>query len=131
MNDEISDAVEEWLAKAESDWEAVEILSANENCPKETVCFHCQQYVEKLLKALLTLHSVEAPRTHDLKRLIQLAVRYASELSGLADSSDRLSEHAIRSRYPGNWRQIGDSEMREMMKLSKEFAAIILPLVKR
>ena len=41
MNDETSDAVEEWLAKAESDWEAVEILSANENCPKETMCFHC------------------------------------------------------------------------------------------
>ncbi len=130
MNDDILDLVREWVAKAESDWASVEILSANEHCPKESVCFHCQQYAEKLLKALLTLRSVEAPRTHDLKRLIQLAAPHAADLSALADRSDRLSEHAIRSRYPGNWRDIDDSEMREMIDLSREFAAILLPLLK-
>ena len=131
MNDEIFDLVKEWLAKAEGDQEVVKILSTDENCPNESVCFHCQQYVEKLLKALLTLHSVEAPRTHDLKRLIKLASPYVPGLSALADRSDRLSDHAIRSRYPGKWREIDDSEMHEMIELSKKFAAILLPLLKR
>ena len=75
MNDDVLELVRQWIAKAESDWEAVEILSSHENCPCSVVCFHCQQYVEKLLKALLTLQGIEAPRTHNLRRLIQLPGR--------------------------------------------------------
>ena len=66
-----------------------------------------------------------------MKRLIKLASPYVPGLSALADRSDHLSDHAIRSRYPGKWREIDDSEMREMIELSKEFAAILLPLLKR
>jgi hypothetical protein len=43
-----------------------------EGCPFDTVCFHCQQAVEKYLKALLTLLGIPAPRTHDLEVLHKL-----------------------------------------------------------
>ena len=73
MSDQTHEAVKQWLAKANSDWAAIEILTASDRCPTEAVCFHCQQYVEKLLKTFLTLKGIEAPKTHDLRRLIQLA----------------------------------------------------------
>jgi len=43
-------AVPEWMAKAEGDWEALEILLTR-NTPglRDAVVFHAQQCVEKLL----------------------------------------------------------------------------------
>jgi len=126
MNDDIRESVRQWRAKAQSDWTAVEILLVSERCPAETVCFHCQQFVEKLLKALLTRYKIEAPKTHDLRRLIQLAQPYAPELSQLADSSDLLTVHGVQTRYPGDWRQIAPEEMNEVVELAKKFGEILL-----
>jgi HEPN domain-containing protein len=113
------------------DWVSVEILSENPRGPRQAVCFHCQQYVEKLLKAMLTLHQIEAPRTHDLRRLIQLASPIAPELAALSDRADALSMAGVEMRYPGNWRDVSDSEMGDMMKLAEEFATILLPRLKQ
>jgi len=88
MSDEGHQAVREWRTKAEGDWKAVLLLSRHPDCPRDIVCFHCQQHVEKLLKALLTLRGIEAPRSHDLKRLVQLAQPAVPELAGLSDRAD-------------------------------------------
>ena len=127
MNDECRESVRQWRAKAESDWSAVEILMASERCPRDTVCFHCQQFVEKLLKGLLTLCGVEAPRTHDLRRLTQLAEPFASEIGPLSDRADLLTDHGVQTRYPDDWREIEESEMNEMVELAREFGRILLP----
>lgn len=50
MSDETGEAVRQWRGKAQSDWTTVEILLSSERCPADTVCFDCQQSVEKLLK---------------------------------------------------------------------------------
>lgn len=127
MNDDVREAVRQWRSKAQSDWTTVEILLNSEQCPADAVCFHCQQFVEKLLKGLLTLHGVESPRTHDLRRLIQLAEPLSPELARLSDVSDSLTVHGVETRYPGDWRQIEQAEMNEAVKLAKEFGSILLP----
>ncbi len=130
MSDDVQDAVRQWLAKAQVDWATVAILRRDAGAPKEAICFHCQQYVEKLLKALLTLHQIEAPRTHDLRRLIQIAMPLAPKLGPLADQADGLSIHGVENRYPDDWREVPESELAEMLALADRFAAIILPLLK-
>lgn len=127
MKDPTRDVVKQWPAKAESDWSTVEILMASEHCPTEAVCFHCQQYVEKLLKAFLTLKGIEAPKTHDLRRLVQLASPFESNLAELAGDSDDLTVHGVQSRYPGDFLQVDTSEMKRLYKLSGKFANILLP----
>lgn len=127
MNDDIRDAVKQWREKAQNDWTTVEILLPSERCPADTVCFHCQQFVEKLLKGFLTLHNIEAPKTHDLRRLIELAQPYARELSDLSDSSDILTVHGVETRYPGDWLQIESTEMYEVVEITKKFGKILLP----
>ena len=129
MSEEIDDAVRQWVSKAEMDWTSVEILSSHPKGPRQAVCFHCQQYAEKLLKALLTLHEIEAPRTHDLRRLIQLAAPIAPALEPLADRGDRLSIAGVEIRYPDEWREVTEAEMRQMIELTEEFAAVLLPLL--
>ena len=127
MNDDSGELVRQWKEKAQNDWTAVEILLDSEQCPAETVCFHCQQFVEKLLKALLTRYGIEAPKTHDLRRLIQLAEPFAPELSALSDPSDKLTIHGVETRYPGDWYPVSPAEMTEVVQLSRKFSAILLP----
>lgn len=125
MNDETGEVVRQWRAKAQSDWTTVEILLDSDRCPADTVCFHCQQFVEKLLKALLTRYEIEAPKTHDLRRLIQLAEPFAPELSRFSDASDVVTVHGVETRYPDDWREIEPAEMNEVVQLAKELGAIL------
>jgi len=50
MSDKQREAAGQWLVKAQSDWKSVVLLCGHKDCPRDSVCFHCQQYVEKLLK---------------------------------------------------------------------------------
>ncbi len=126
MNDETNEAVRQWRARAQSDWTTVEILLASDRCPADTVCFHCQQFVEKLLKALLTRHGIEAPKTHDVRRLIQCAAPVAPELTRFSDPSDALTVHGVETRYPGDVREIERVEMNEVVELARELGEILL-----
>lgn len=129
MNEATLDAVRQWVKKAESDWQTVLILSAHEHCPRDSVCFHCQQHVEKLLKGLLTMHGMEAPRTHNLRRLMQLLEAVPVDLIPLRDASDALTAHGVAGRYPDDWREISEDEMTEILDLTQEFRRILLPVL--
>ena len=127
MNEGIREAVRQWRAKALNDWTTVEILIKSGHCPAEIACFHCQQYVKKLIKAILTQQGVEAPKTHDLRRLVQLVRPAVAELSKLGDAADRLTVHAVQTRYPDEFREIKIEEMDEIVSLAKKFGEILLP----
>jgi len=86
--------VHEWVAKAENDLlTAVHTLKLGAKCPTDTVAFHAQQTVEKYLKALLVLLSIDFPRTHDIERLLALVPAvYRPTLS--SDEQARLTDYA-------------------------------------
>ena len=55
----LRDLVRQWIEKAELDYQAAaELHDAGERL-RQVVAFHCQQAVEKYLKALLVRHQVE------------------------------------------------------------------------
>lgn len=121
------DLTGQWLDKAESDWKTVHLLMKDADCPHDVVCFHCQQHVEKLLKALLTQQGIESPRTHDLRRLIQLSEPFAPELSAFLDEADALSTHGVSARYPDDYREIGAEEAETMVDLARRLRHILKP----
>jgi HEPN domain-containing protein len=131
MNDLTREAVLEWLTKARNDWTTVEILLASGHAPGEAICFHCQQYVEKLVKAVLTYAGVEAPKTHDLRRLMQLAIPSVPELSAFVEAADALTIYGVQTRYPGDWRQIGPGELDEVVRLARELGALLLSRIEQ
>jgi HEPN domain-containing protein len=56
-----------WVQAAEEDLlTARNMLVLGKRCPCSVVAFHSQQCAEKYIKALLTLNSVDFPRSHDL-----------------------------------------------------------------
>ena len=48
------DIVLRWIVKADNDLKAVKYMMAMEDAPLDVLSFHCQQAVEKYLKAYLT-----------------------------------------------------------------------------
>ena len=93
--------VQQWVELAEEDrTNAEHTLTLHEHCPFRTVCFHCQQCVEKYLKALLILRSVPFPRTHDLSVLLSLLPPDV-ELATSQRDIETLTQYAVETRYPG------------------------------
>ena len=69
--DEIRRLVGDWIAKADLDFDTAVRLVAEERF-RDIVAFHAQQSTEKYLKAVLTRHQVEFPKTHVIRRLLIL-----------------------------------------------------------
>jgi len=89
-----------WLTKALHDLETAGLALDHHTPIVDTACFHCQQVVEKGLKAILILHEQEPPRTHSLDVLFESAVRFEPSLSNHRAACDALTAFAIEPRYP-------------------------------
>ena len=92
----------QWLAKAQND-----LLNADNNLnaeqvPLDTVCFHCQQAVEKMLKAFLVGNGHPHPFTHDLLLLLQHVLPIHVNAEQLRDALSLLMPYAVEIRYPGD-----------------------------
>jgi HEPN domain-containing protein len=66
--------VQEWLQKAHSNLLSARILLAHDPPVFDTACFHCQQAVEKALKAFLVWKEVPFEKVHSLVYLLDLGV---------------------------------------------------------
>ncbi len=54
--DKQSEHARQWIEKARSDLLNADNNLASKEVPYDTVCFHCQQAAEKLLKGYLVAH---------------------------------------------------------------------------
>jgi HEPN domain-containing protein len=91
-----------WIARAALDIAAAKHnLSANPALLEDSM-FHCQQAVEKSLKAILVWHDIAHPRSHDIAQLAGLCRQIAPELIPLIESAAYLSAFALSYRYPSD-----------------------------
>jgi len=95
----------EWIEKADADLEVARRMAseAADNLRiREIVGFHCQQAVEKYLKALLTYYQVEFPKTHQIQRLLILVSGVNREAAGALTGARWLGPFGVEIRYPGD-----------------------------
>lgn len=111
----------EWLKAAKLDIESVTYIY-NVSHLTSIAAFHCQQAVEKSLKALLEHKRLTIPRTHKLQTLLNL-------LNKEIKLDDRkiqiLDELYIDSRYPGDLGLLPNgnptiAEIKELYEFSKQ-----------
>jgi len=62
--------------------------------------YHSQQVAEKALKAFLVFNDRDPDRTHDLERLLEMALRFDHGLEELRAAAQRLTPFATLYRYP-------------------------------
>jgi HEPN domain-containing protein len=87
------------LHAAAGDWKTVELLLEHDDAPVSSVGFHAQQYLEKVMKAVLVSNAVLFHRTHDLEELADLLERQGIELPLPKDQLRRLNPFAVAIRY--------------------------------
>ena len=111
--------VRRWVEKAEHDLANAEyVITMKENCPFDTVCFHCQQCVEKYLKSILLLHEIPFPKTHDLRLLLDL-IRQKTDVTISPETVIPLNRYTIEGRYPGDWEPITEEETHEALNMTR------------
>ncbi|MCL2641351.1 MAG: HEPN domain-containing protein [Phycisphaerales bacterium] len=96
----------EWVDKAEADYAAAVLLrKSRKKHARDIVCFHQQQCVEKYLKARLEEGTggagIAYPRTHDLERLLDLALPVEPLWAMLRPVLITITTCAVEIRYPG------------------------------
>ncbi|MEW6367821.1 MAG: HEPN domain-containing protein [Acidobacteriota bacterium] len=94
--------LDEWISKAETDYKSAVALNRRRREPlPDAVCYHCQQCLEKYLKAYLTAHGVTPPRIHDLEDLLELCAVCDTSLRTHSPLVRALNPYGVLIRYPG------------------------------
>jgi HEPN domain-containing protein len=93
--------VEDWVSLADKDLYAAEIIMNNDYPLTNIVVFHCQQSIEKYLKAYLIEKDVSLIKTHDLIKLNDMT-KEIKDLSIDEKILTAINEVYIESRYPGD-----------------------------
>ena len=92
---------QEWVEKAEGDYNVSVALWCLENPVYDAICFHAQQCIEKYCKAWLGERDATFPKTHDLEALAKLCLPSLPDLASLLDDLRFLTSFAVEVRYPG------------------------------
>jgi len=122
-----------WLNYALDDLKSAKVL-LNENIPN-MVCFHCQQTVEKLLKAYIAAFSEEIPRTHNLIRLKAICEDLSSKKFDIDDEQVIfLNDIYIDSRYPADFGLLpsgkpNEEDARKALTIATEIDYFLRPII--
>jgi HEPN domain-containing protein len=89
------DEVQAWLQKAANDLLSARISLGHDPPVLETACFHCQQTVEKVLKAFLVWKAVRFEKVHSLTYLLDLCEGQDPRYTSMAGKEPRAGRTVV------------------------------------
>lgn len=129
MNEATRDEVQQWLVKSLHDLGAARILLRSDEVYLDIVVFHCQQSVEKALKAYLTYEAVLFKKTHNLVALLLLCVPFNESFSGWQRVMETLTPYAVDHRYPGDALELERDEAEFALESAAAFIDFIFSVL--
>ena len=111
--------ITQWLQKSGLDLRGAEVDLAASPPLIEDALFHCQQAVEKAMKAFLTTHDSPFKKTHDLDELAILCEAIDPSLKPVLNPARGLTIYAWEFRYPGDSETPPVEEAKESLKIAK------------
>ena len=116
----------EWFNFADSDYDSAIILNNAHRKHNEIICYHCQQAVEKYLKAFLCYKGIIPPKIHVLEALCALCSEFDSSFNNIAKDCSYLSPFAVQARYPLEIEitSLNTTKSLEIVQRVKDFPAI-------
>jgi HEPN domain-containing protein len=92
----------EWVDKAEGDFRTATRETRVRKSPNyDAACFHCQQCVEKYVKAFLQERNQRFRPIHDLIELLELCLLHDGTFELQRGLLESLNKYAVLVRYPG------------------------------
>jgi HEPN domain-containing protein len=122
----LRDLVVQWLDKAAADLEAAEHLSGQAHRFGVITAFHCQQAVEKYLKAFLVRHQLEFPKTHDIAKLLVYVATINTEMAGSLRDAEFLTTFGVEMRYPGDAPELLPGGERESIDTARHVRNVVM-----
>lgn len=117
--------VRDWLSRARLDVRAAERLLADDCELAGPALFHCQQAVEKAMKAYLVWHDRPYSKTHNLVALLHLCAEVEPSLLTLTEAAIILTPYAVAFRYPGEFAGPTAEQAVEALQAMHQMFAII------
>ncbi len=117
MNEKL-EHIQRLFFKAENDLRSAVDLSHTDKPATDVICFHCQQAVEKFLKAWLHWHEIDSPRTHNLAELVEVCKRTEATFEKL-DDVNVLTPYAVELRYAEDFYLPPVEEMQRAIELAE------------
>jgi HEPN domain-containing protein len=90
--------IESWNQKAEHDLMSAQRLLEIEPMILDNACFHCQQAIEKYLKAFLIFHGLDIERTHNIIFLLSQCANFDPVFASIDPLN--INAYAVQGRYP-------------------------------
>lgn len=117
-------------SKGENDLLSGQILMEHDPPVLDTASFHCQQAVEKVLKAFLVWKGVSFERVHSLTYFLDLCEAQEPRFGSLRERVETLAPYAIEIRYPGAVIEVTPNEAQEALATAEavwDFVINLLP----
>lgn len=120
----MKEGTKSWIAFADRDLEAAKSLLENEYIAN-IVLFHCQQCIEKCLKAILEEHEIQVPKIHSVVRLFGIITENIElEFKIDEDALNLVDDIYIDTRYPSGLGLLpsgfpSKEEAAEVLKIAK------------
>ncbi len=130
-DDAPGDFVERWIEKAQADLDAATVLSSKEYAFFGVVGFHAQQAGEKFLKALLTFHQVDFPKTHLIAELLKLVRTVDETVANMLQDTVPLTKYAVESRYPDDIQSLSRADAEMALFLARKIREVVLTALGR
>lgn len=124
MNQDLNDYINKWLEKAEHDMAAAKLLIEANPMILDVACFHCQQAVEKYLKAYLIFNNIIIKKTHSIDVLISECGLIDTEFSTI--DFKNLDEFAVDIRYPDHFLQPDLKETKDYYAIAIQIQKLVL-----
>jgi HEPN domain-containing protein len=120
----------DWIKYAKTDYSAAVLLAKDPQCFMPA-SFHCQQCIEKALKAYLLYKKHRHYDGHNLTWLCRQAVIIDAEFEKFLFKSTVLNRYYIETRYPADIQlEVTSENIKELLHDTKEMLEFISARVK-
>jgi HEPN domain-containing protein len=124
MSDHHNKIIKSWIEKADHDLGSAKIIFQHLPDYFDTIAFHCQQAVEKYIKACLVNLNIDFKRSHDLLYLLELLSGQTDVTTETFDKAIQLNEYSVEIRYPNQIIFLSNEELKSAISIADEFREI-------
>lgn len=128
---EKTELIDLWIEKADHDLGSAKVIFMNVPEYYDTIAFHCQQAVEKYLKAACVFFDIQPPKSHDLVYLLEV-------LSTKINFEEHFYKHAIILngfgvviRYPDQTIYLTTEETENAIHIADAFRSFVINIINK
>lgn len=122
--------VEKWLDMAIRDLKSAKVLFEHD-CGNDYVAFHCQQTIEKALKALIIYLYATLEQGHSLLYLCKKVMVQREEFSQYLKDCAFVNQYYIETRYPNeNAITVSNEETENCLNIAENILNAVKEVIK-